>query len=272
VPTVLVTGASRGIGAATVARLARAGWEVLGSVRSDADGEALRARGVTPVVLDVTDAAQLAALADALPARLDALVNNAGIVVAGPVEGLELDQLRHQLEVNVVGQVAVTQAVLPRLRESRGRIIFVSSVTGRVSSPLLGAYNASKFALEGLADALRVELRPWNVPVVLVEPGSVDTDIWRRAEQTVDATEAALAPEHRALYARHTATFRKAIPHIRRGAADADKVAATIEKALTADKPRARYVVGLDARAQVAISQLAPTRVTDAALAKVIGA
>jgi NAD(P)-dependent dehydrogenase (short-subunit alcohol dehydrogenase family) len=270
-PTVLVTGASRGIGAATVARLARAGWDVVGSVRDEAGADALRAHGVTPVRLDVTDAVQLAALAETLPERVDALVNNAGIVLAGPVEGLELEALRHQLEVNVVGQVAVTQALLPRLRASGGRIVFVSSVSGRVSSPLLGAYNASKFALEGLADALRVELRPWQIPVTLVEPGSVDTDIWRGAEATVDETAAAMRPEHRDLYATHTTTFRKMIPHIRRGAADADRIAATIEKALTAQRPRARYVVGVDARAQLALAQLAPTRAVDAALGRLIG-
>jgi NAD(P)-dependent dehydrogenase (short-subunit alcohol dehydrogenase family) len=270
-PTVLVTGASRGIGAATVARLVPAGWEVFGSVRDEAAADALRASGATPELLDVTNAEQVAALTEALPQRLDALVNNAGVVVAGPVEALELDRLRDQLEVNVVGQVAVTQALLPRLRAGGGRVVFVSSVSGRVSTPLLGAYNASKFALEALADALRVELRPWKLPVILVEPGSVDTDIWRLAEATVDETEAALRPEHRELYAAHTATFRKAIPHIRRGAAAADKVAATIEKALTAEKPRARYVVGLDARAQLALTQLAPTRLTDAAFGKMIG-
>jgi NAD(P)-dependent dehydrogenase (short-subunit alcohol dehydrogenase family) len=271
VPTVLVTGASRGIGAATVGRLARAGWEVLGTVRGEADAEALRAGGVTPIVLDVTDAAQVAALPAAVPAKLDALVNNAGVVVGGPIEALDLDRLREQFEVNVVGQVAVTQALLPRLRESGGRIVFVSSVSGRVSTPLLGAYNASKFALEALADSLRVELRPWKMPVVLVEPGAVDTDIWRNAEQTMDDVLADLRPEHRTLYTSHTQTFRKAIPHIRKGAAGADKVAEAVERALTAARPRARYVVGLDARAQLAITQLAPTRLTDAAFGKMIG-
>src|SRR3954470_15288632 len=218
-PTVLVTGASRGIGAATVARLARAGWEVLGTVRDPADADALRARGVTPVMLDVTDADTIAALPDALPARLDAVVNNAGVVVAGPVEALDLGELSRQFQVNVIGQVAVTQAVLPRLRESRGRVVFVSSVSGRFSTPMLGAYNASKYALEALADALRVEVRPWHIGVVLVEPGSVDTDIWRLADQSADETETAMTDAHRALYGGHVAQLRKMIPRIQRGAA-----------------------------------------------------
>jgi NAD(P)-dependent dehydrogenase (short-subunit alcohol dehydrogenase family) len=193
------------------------------------------------------------------------------LVVGGPIEALGLDVLRHQLDVNVVGQVAVTQALLPRLRAGRGRIVFVSSVSGRVSTPLLGAYCASKFALEGLADALRVELREWGIDVVLVEPGAVDTDIWRNAERTVDQAEAELREAHRALYARQIQRFRRAIPLIRRRATTADAVAAAIERALTASRPKARYVVGADARVQVAMAKVVPTRVLDAATAKLIG-
>lgn len=114
-----------------------------------------------------------------LPDRLDAVVNNAGIVVDGPVEAVALEDLRRQLEVNVVGQAAVTQAVLPRIRASRGRIVFVSSLSGRIATPFMGAHSASKFAIEGLADALRIELRPWGIKVILVEPSSTDTDLWR---------------------------------------------------------------------------------------------
>src|SRR6476620_1492964 len=163
-PTVLVTGAGRGIGRATALRLAHAGWDVHAGVRRPEDGDALireaPGRGqIFPVQLDVTDPQQVAALATTLPERLDALVNNAGIVVGGPMEGVALDALRDQLEVNVVAQVAVAQAVLPALRRAQGRIVFVSSVSGRVATPMMGAYNASKYAIEAIADAMRLELR-----------------------------------------------------------------------------------------------------------------
>ena len=159
-PTVLITGATRGIGWAACERMVGAGWTVYGSAR---DPDANVPNGVTPVVLDVTKQSTIDALDAVLPARLDAVVNNAGIVVGGPVEGLAIDALRDQFEVNVFGQVAVTQAVLPRLRESRGRIVFISSVSGRITTPLTGAYNASKYALEAIGDALRQELRPWGI-------------------------------------------------------------------------------------------------------------
>jgi NAD(P)-dependent dehydrogenase (short-subunit alcohol dehydrogenase family) len=265
-PSVLVTGASRGIGRATVLRLAAAGWDVIAGVRSERDADELVAGAsgaVVTVPLDVTDAGQVAALDQRLPERLDALVNNAGVVVGGPVEAVPVDELRRQLEVNVVGQAAVTQAVLPRLRESRGRIVFMSSLSGRVSTPLMGAYAASKFALEGLADALRMELAPWGIRVVLVEPAQTDTDLWRRADTDLDEAAEALAPGHRELYAKHIAGFRKSIPRSQRMAAPADGVAATVEKALTTARPRARYVVGAGPRFQAVMAKLTPTPVLD---------
>lgn len=194
----LITGAGRGIGRATALRLAAAGWDVHAGVRQEADGEALAAAApsgrITPVLLDVTDTAQVAALPAALPERLDAVVNNAGIVVGGPVETIPPDEVRRQLEVNVVAPVAVTQAVLPMIRAAGGRIVFVSSVGGRVSSPVTGVYAASKYAIEALADALRMELRPWGIHVSLIEPGAIDTDMWRTAMDVADATEAAMTP------------------------------------------------------------------------------
>jgi NAD(P)-dependent dehydrogenase (short-subunit alcohol dehydrogenase family) len=268
-PTVLITGASRGIGRATALRLAAGPWQVVAGVRRAQDGEALAAEGagaITPVVLDVTDAELIAALPDAVPGGLDAVVNNAGVVVPGPVEALALDDLRRQLEVNVVGQVAVTQAVLPRLRESRGRIVFVSSLNGRVSTPMTGAYNASKFALEALADTMRLELRPWSIRVVLVEPAAIDTDIWRGAEDTLESAAAGLEPRHRELYAKHIAGYRKAIPRFRKTAAPVEAVAATIERALTDARPRARYVPGAGPRVQAALAHLTPAPALDAVL------
>lgn len=268
-PSVLVTGAARGIGRATTLRLAAAGWDVIAGVRQADDGEPLvraQPERISAVTLDVTDDVQVAALDAALPPELDAVVNNAGVVVGGPVEAIPLAELRRQLEVNVVGQAAVTQAVLPRVRRSRGRLVFVSSVSGRLATPMTGAYNASKFALEGMADALRMELAPWGVRVSLVEPAQTDTDLWRHADDELASTIAELSPHHRELYAKHIAGFRKTIPRSQRMAAPVDGVAATIEKALTERRPRARYVVGLGARAQILLSQLPSTSIRDVVL------
>ncbi len=274
-PSVLITGAGRGIGRATTLRLARNGWDVIATVRSTQDAERLVADAapgaVTTVLLDVTDAEQVAALAAGLPERLDAVVNNAGIVVAGPLEGLTADGLRRQLEVNVVGPLAVTNAVLPRLRASRGRIVLVSSLSGRISSPMTGAYNASKFALEAMADAWRMELRPWGIAVSLIEPAMTDTDMWRAAPELQDATEEAMSDEHRRLYQRHLDGLRRTIPRLQKMAKPADGVAATIEQALTASRPKARYVVGLDAKVQAAVMAVLPQRLQDTAIALATG-
>jgi NAD(P)-dependent dehydrogenase (short-subunit alcohol dehydrogenase family) len=144
--------------------------------------------------------------------------------------------------------------------------VFVSSVSGLIATPMFGPYNASKFALEGLADALRMELSPWGIRVVLVEPAQTDTDLWRNAEQDADDLESALSPGHRALYARHIAGFRKTSPGAQRTAVPADEVAVVIERALTDRRPRARYIVGRGPRLLVRISRLAPTSLMDVLL------
>jgi NAD(P)-dependent dehydrogenase (short-subunit alcohol dehydrogenase family) len=274
-PAVLLTGASRGIGRATTLRLARAGWTVYATVRSAADGEELTAEAagaaVHPLQLEVTSDEQIAALDAALPARLDGIVNNAGIVVSGPLETLSAADLREQFDVNVVGAVALTNLVLPRLRASHGRIVFVSSLSGVISTPMTGAYNASKFAVEAIADAWRLELRPWGVKVVLVEPAMTDTDLWRKAPETLEAEAAEMSAEHRELYAKHLDGMRKTVPRMQKMAKPVDTVAATIEKALTATRPRARYPVGADVRVQAALSGVTPDRVKDAAFARLTG-
>jgi len=274
-PSVLISGASRGIGRASALRLARAGWSVHATVRREADGEELVAEAaggeVHPLRLDVTDDAEVAAIADALPERLDALVNNAGIVVSGPLESLSADELREQFEVNVVGAVALTNTVLPRLREARGRIVFVSSLSGIVSTPMTGAYNASKFAIEAIADAWRLELRPWGVKVILVEPAMTDTDLWRNAPETLEAEAAAMSAEHRDLYGAHLAGMRRTIPKIQKMAKPVDTVTAAIERSLTAARPKARYPVGVDVRVQAALSGVTPSRVMDAVNGKLTG-
>jgi len=267
-PTVLITGAARGIGKTIATQLAADGWDVVAGVRNPDDWQRLRAEipHVTPITLDVTNENHVAALADSLPERLDAVVNNAGVVVAGPIEAITVDDLRRQLDVNVVGQLAVTQAVLPRLRASRGRVVFISSLNGRDSFPLMGACSASKFALEAAADALRIELTPWGIAVVLVEPAQTDTDMWRTADTVVAETEAAMPADNRELYQRHVAGMKRVVTASQKMAVPPARVAAVVAEALTARRPRARYVVGWGPKLQLALLSGLPTRVRDRVL------
>jgi NAD(P)-dependent dehydrogenase (short-subunit alcohol dehydrogenase family) len=273
--SVLITGASRGIGRASALALDRAGHDVIAGVRDEEAGRriAAEASGRLRIVhLDVTDHDSVQAAAEAAGDRLDALVNNAGIAVGGVVEALDLGELRRQLDVNVVGQVAVTQALLPALRAASGRVVFISSVSGRVSAPVMTPYTASKFALEAIADGLRVELRPWGVRVVLVEPGSIDTDIWRGADEQFSATLAAMSEEHRRLYDGLLTGSRKLIRTAAKRAAPAEKVVKVVEQAVTAPRPRTRYVVGADARGQILMRTVLPDRAFDAVVARMTGA
>ena len=197
-PSVLVTGAGRGIGLAITEHMSRRGWDVYATARSDAALNSLdRLPNVHPIALDITDRSAIAALPDQLPAELNGVVNNAGIIVNGPVEGLSLDDLTQQLDINVISQIAVTQAVLPKIRNARGRVVFMSSVSGMFTTPGTGAYNASKYAIESLADALRIELRPWRIPVSLIEPGPTRTDMWEDMLDDYDRMTAQLTDEHR---------------------------------------------------------------------------
>lgn len=270
-PSVLVTGAGRGIGYAIATHLAGRGWNVLGGVRSDDDAAQLAAAGLTPIFLDVTNADHIAALGDSVPDRLDAVVNNAGVAVGGPMETVPLAELRRQLEINVVGQIGVTQAVLPRLREARGRVVFISSLNGRLSFPMFGPYCASKFALEAAADAMRMELTPWGVEVVIVEPAQTDTDMWRTADAYVDEVVAGMPAEARELYARHISGLRKMVPMSQKLAVPAAKVAGVVEEALTARRPRARYIVGLGPKAQFALASRLPSGLRDRMLRALSG-
>jgi NAD(P)-dependent dehydrogenase (short-subunit alcohol dehydrogenase family) len=266
--SVLVTGASSGIGLASALRLSRAGWRVHGGVRSEADAATLREHGVEPVELDVTDSAQIAAAADAVGPELHGLVDNAGIAIAAPLELVPLDELRRQLEVNVIGQIAVLQAVLPALRRARGRVVLMGSIGGRSALPFLGPYAASKHALEAFADALRVEVAPWGIAVSIVEPASVKTAIWTKGAQKADAMREQLSQEASALYAARIARFRDVA--LRRGpGVDPDVVARAVEHALTSPRPKARYLVGRDAHLRAWIERL-PTRLRDRVLARAL--
>src|SRR4051812_22764570 len=230
---VLVTGASSGIGRATAELLGARGHRVLAGVRGESD---LR---VPTVQLDVTDAGQV----DALRAlELGGLVNNAGIAVTGPLEFMPLAELRRQFEVNTVAQLAVTQACLPALRRARGRIVMVSSIAGRAALPIMGPYATSKFALEGMSDSLRRELRG-AVDVILVEPGAIATPIWNRSLTAGEALWAAMpAVAHERYAATVDALRREAAKQAEQGAPP-EAVAHTIAAALSAPRPRARYVV-----------------------------
>jgi len=270
--TVLVTGASTGIGEATVVHLKTLGFDAIGAVRRDEDAERLEGRGVRTVRIDVSDAGQIAAARDELgDAPLAGLVNNAGIAVAAPLEFLPIDQLRHQLEINVIGQVAVTQAFLPALRRARGRIVNVSSIGGRVALPLVGAYNASKFALEGVSDALRRELRPLGVDVIVIEPGGVKTPIWTKSTRTADDMLED-APDARRLYGNLIEGVRTRTQKIaRETGSDPSAVAEAIGEALTADRPRTRYLVGRDAKLRARMAKVLPDRVMDRMILRALG-
>ena len=265
---VLVTGASSGIGQASSLRLAASGWRVFGGVRSEEDAERLREHGVEPLQLDVTDSATIAAAAGVVGGELHGLVDNAGIAIAAPLELVPLDELRRQLEVNVVGQVAVLQAFLPLLRRSQGRVVLVGSVGGRSALPFLGPYAASKHALEAIADSLRVELAPWWISVSIVEPASVKTAIWTKGAAQADLMRAGISHDRNELYAARIERFR-AVALKRGPGIDPDVVARAVEHALTASRPKARYLVGRDAHIRAWIERL-PTRLRDRVLAKAL--
>lgn len=271
--TVLVTGAGRGIGRAIAVRLALSGWQVYGGVRTDVAAKDLAAESdsITPVELDVTIPEHVTALASQLPDRLDALVHNAGVGVAGPIETLSRADMHRQLDVNLVGPLALTRAVLPRLRAAHGRVVFISSINGRVSFPFTGIYNASKFATESVADCLRVELRPFGVQVGLVEPGVTDTDPWHEMDRLLDELQAGLDPELRALYAPHFAGERQLLTKIGKNAQPPERVAAAVERQLDRRRMRPRTLVGLDARTILGLKTLLPTRRLDAIWAQGLG-
>ena len=163
------------------------------------------------------------------------------------------------------GPLMLTRAVLPRLRRARGRVVFISSINGRVSFPFTGMYNASKYAIEAVADCLRVELRPFGVQVALVEPGVIDTDPWHEMDQLIDELEARLDPEHRALYTPHFAAERQLIAKLRKNAKPPERVAVAVERQLTRRRVRPRTLVGPDARTILGMKALLPDRVLDAA-------
>jgi NAD(P)-dependent dehydrogenase (short-subunit alcohol dehydrogenase family) len=274
---VVVTGASSGIGEACARRLAGLGFQVFAGVRKQADGERLAREipGVTPLILDVVDADSIAAaartVADSVGAAgLAGLVNNAGIAMPAPIEFQPIEDFRRQIDVNLIGQVAVTQAFLPQLRAARGRIVNVSSIGGRVAVPLLGAYAASKFGLEGLSDSLRRELRPFGVHVAVIEPGTNATPIWEKGIASGDALTLSMPAEAERLYGELVATVRTASEDGARNGLPPDAVAKDVAHALTAKRPRTRYLVGREAKSRGTLARFVPDRFMDAAIARVM--
>jgi NAD(P)-dependent dehydrogenase (short-subunit alcohol dehydrogenase family) len=277
----VITGASTGIGEACARRLDAAGWRVFAGVRREQDAARLRdgaSARLQPVMIDVTDAASIAAAAALVQSvagedDVSGLVNNAGIAVAAPLEYLPIDEFRRQLEVNVTGQLAVTQAFMPLLRRSRDparRLVLMGSIGGRAATPFLGAYSASKFALEGMADALRIELQPWGIDVAIVEPGSIATPIWSKGDETAVRLAARFPRDAEQHYGSALAAMRQAAGAAGRRGIPPDVVAEAVEHALTSRRPRTRYLVGTDAKLRARIGSLLPDRLSDRLLTRLL--
>ena len=275
-PSVVITGASTGIGRDAALHLDRNGFRVFAGVRREADAESLQKEAsprLEPLLLDVTDAAAIEAAAKRVDAEvgtagLAGLVNNAGIGIGAPIEFLDLDELRRQFEVNVVAVVAVTQAFLPALRRARGRLVNVGSIGGRVSQPLVGPYSASKFAMEAISESERMELAPWGIEVSLIEPGAIATAIWDKTQTYAGGMLQTLPPEANELYGDAVRSVLAILEYQQRAAIPPAATSRAIHHALTAARPKTRYVVGNDARAQAFLARFLPDRWRDALLVR----
>jgi NAD(P)-dependent dehydrogenase (short-subunit alcohol dehydrogenase family) len=275
---VVITGASTGIGAACALHLDRLGFIVFAGVRKPEDGQALQkttSDRLVPILVDVTDQPSIQHSLAMVSERcgvsgLYGLVNNAGIAVPAPLEAIPLPDFRRQLEVNVIGQLAVTQAFLPLIRQARGRIINMGSIAGRSTIPMMGAYSASKFALEAMTDALRLEVQQWGIQVSIIEPGAITTPIWAKSADDAAGREAAMGTELRRLYEPTVAAVRKVVEEAAKRAVPAGVVAKAVEQALTVPVPKTRYLVGTDAKIRAFIGQILPDRIMDRLLTAVL--
>lgn len=275
--TAVVTGCSSGFGRVAALELAKRGWQVFATVRKEADQESLLAEAATmgcvihPIICDITQSEQVAELVQRVAEtteRLDALLNNAGTAFAAPLELLPLDDLRAQFEVNVVAQLAVSQSMLPLLKPAKGTIINVSSISGRLSTPIMGAYAASKFALEALSDALRLELAPFGVRVVLIEPGSSPTTIWQTGMQRAQKL---LEEQSEGPYARPLRRVEKMGKRSSTTGFPPQLFADTVVKILSSKHPRARYALPRSAALVIGLRRFLPERVWDALLRLLFG-
>ncbi|WP_392533511.1 SDR family oxidoreductase [Nostoc sp. C117] len=269
--TVVVTGASTGIGQACALLLDELGFSVFAGVRQDIDAETLKQKAspkLIPVFLDVIDAESIASVVDRVTnavgdAGIVGLVNNAGIAVPGPLELLAIAEFQHQMQVNVTGQLAVTQAFLGLLRQSRGRIVNMGSIAGRSPTPFLGAYNASKFALEALTDVMRMELRPWGISISIIEPGSIATPIWDKSLTQSEIGQQNLSQSAQNLYGQAMDIVRKKMQIIASKGISPDMVAQAVIHALTAKKPKTRYLIGQDAKIGALVKHILPDELHD---------
>jgi NAD(P)-dependent dehydrogenase (short-subunit alcohol dehydrogenase family) len=274
---VLVTGTSSGIGEACARHLAGLGFNVFAGVRKQTDADQIRGDRIEPVIIDVTDDGSVASAAEQIRAAvgnqgLSGLVNNAGIAVAGPLEFVALEDFQRQLDVNVTGVLRVTQAMLPLIRlGERGRIANISSIGGRVAIPMVGPYAASKFALEGLSDSLRRELRPWGIHGALIEPGAVATPIWDKGAEQAEQIERDAPPEVRERYGEVIDKIREESIKNRTEGVPPSEVAEAVGHALTAPKPKIRYLVGRDAKTRGPMANILPDKVMDAAISRALG-
>jgi NAD(P)-dependent dehydrogenase (short-subunit alcohol dehydrogenase family) len=266
---VVVTGASTGIGRATALLLDSKGYSVFAGVRKETDARELSKDGsdrLTPITLDITDADQIASAREQVQEAagdqgIAGLVNNAGVGGGGPIEFMPLDELRSTLEVNLVGQVAVTQAFIPLIRKGKGTIVFIASIGGRVASPFMSPYNTSKFGIEALGESLRHELRPWEIDVVVVEPGSIDTQIWIKGGEKAREQAETMPDDARRLYGRQIERFREVIKETAGRGISPEKVAEVVWKAISSENPRHRYLVGTDAKIGARMKGTLPDRV-----------
>jgi NAD(P)-dependent dehydrogenase (short-subunit alcohol dehydrogenase family) len=273
---VVVTGASTGIGRATVLYLDQKGYTVFAGVRKQEDANALKedaSEKLTPVTIDVTEADSIKAAEETVrdavgKAGLVGLVNNAGVGFGGPVEYIPLEDYRQSFEVNYFGQIAVTQAFLPLLRRARGTIVNIASIGGRIASPFMSPYNATKFALEALSDSLRNELRPWGINVVAIEPGSIDTPIWTKAGETAEEMQSAMPDEARRLYGAQIQSFGDTLQETADSGIPPERVAQAIHKAISKENPKARYLVGTDAKVGARINSILSDRAFDRLVAR----
>ena len=265
---VIITGASSGIGAATARELARRGFHVLAGVRRDRDADAIRGPGIEPLIIDITNPDHIRALADRVYGdpqgrAVRALINNAAVAVNAPVEAFALDAWRRLFEVNLFGHIAVTQTLLPALIRNKGRVINISSVGGKIAMATYGPYAGTKFALEAVSDALRRELAPFGVHVVVIEPGAVRTEMAGAAIANARALASAMTPEHSQRYGGLVQAITAQTASFTGSGLSADAAAKVIAKAVTARKPRTRYTIGRDAALLTFLARILPDRILD---------